>query len=351
MAHEWYAGVLNQSSWHGLESVEAMPDADTMIRRGLETGAWPASVDMREVRTVDGLYVPGQAVVATYADGSVRAHGTVKDRYHPLDPRQWQETVKAACKAGAIPAGAFALNGGARVLATFELPSGNGIKPYLNIVDSMDGELAFQAGGTCVRVVCANTLSMSMGRDSAEWGWAKHTRSLSDRVGLIQGAVEAYIKAGSTVHALYQAAKDTAVHKDDAMAIFDRLFPPAAEDDSKAKATRADNARSSAARAMARPENAEGSSLATIWNAATWLVDRDEVGRAKPVRGGADALGSMLFGSRGDRVQEIEAVIREALVPVIDAQTGETRHITAPEAHAHGVDYGQIGRSLIDDML
>jgi len=272
MSHEWHAGVLNKSSWHGLEIVRDMRTAHDLIRAGEETKAYPVAVNLESMVTASGLAVPGSAVVATYADDSRVAHSAVGNRYTPLDPKEWRATIEAAVKAGAKPAGALALRKGTRVLATFEIPGGNGgtgIRNYLNLVDSLDGTLHFMAGGTSVRTVCANTLAASMNADGKDYAKIRHTASINDRADVLRKAIEAHVKEGEAVANLYRETVKAELSRPEAERIFDLLFPAAAEGDSKRMATRKENKRAEAARAMHLPENNEGRSVATIWNAAT----------------------------------------------------------------------------------
>jgi hypothetical protein len=353
MAHEWNAGVLTQSSWHGLESVEALPDAETMIRRGEETGAWPTAVSLEKMVTASGLKVPGSAVVAEYLSGDRIAHSAVGNKYRPLDVKEWRETVRAAVKAGAKPAGAFSLRGGSRVLATFEIPGGNhgsGLANHLNIVDALDGSLMHIAGGSTIRVVCANTLAVAMGgrksKDAAANGFAtiRHTASINDRVAALREAIEVHIQTGEKVRDTYSKAREARLAKPDAEAIFAKLFPLATEEERKQSprmATKLENAHNAAIKAMMRSENFEGPTLASIWNAATWMVDRDEDGKSRPCRGDADKLDSLLFGTRADRIAEVQSIIEVVLAD------GTFAKMTAPEAATHGVDSKQIGKSLL----
>jgi hypothetical protein len=348
MAHEWHAGVLNASSWHGLEVVREMTTAKDLIAAGEETKAYPLAVALEKMKTVSGLEVPGSAVVATYAGNKRIAHSAVGGKYTPLNPKEWRATIEAAVKAGARPAGAFALRGGTRVLATFEIPGGNGgtgIRNYLNLVDSLDGSIAFSAGGTSIRTVCANTLAASFSADGKGYAKVKHTASINDRSEYIRSAIEAHVKQGDEIAKLYREAKKTALDRDQAVAIINALFPAPEKGDSQKLATRKKNTRAEAAKAMHRPENNDGTNLATIWNAATWLVDRDADGNAKAARGDADKLDSLLFGQRNKRVNEIRNIIQ-----VIMAD-GSIRDMDAFEAHKSGVDVSQSGKSLLDIML
>jgi hypothetical protein len=354
MSHEWNAGVLIKSSWHKLESVEALPDAATMIRRGQETGAWPVSLGLETMTTETGLVVPGQCITADYHSGERRAHRAVSEGYHFLDPKEWAATIEAAVAAGARPAGAFALGShGGRLVATFEIDStgrGSGaLRNYLNLFDSIDSTLSFGGMGTSIRTVCANTMSMAFAKDGKGAARIRHTRTINDRAELLREAIEAHVKEGAAIADLYAQARETQLHKDDFAQLMDRLFPVPAEDDAKttkAKRTRALKKRAEAARAASIPCNDEGPTAATLWNAATYLVDRDAEGEFRKVRGSGGALDAMLFGTRGKRVEAIRKVMIDVLRP-----DGTVESVPADEAAAAGIDHAQIGRSLMDDML
>lgn len=343
-----YAAVFTASTWHRLEKLQAMNTAADLINAGEKICAFPTNVVLESMTTTTGLAVPGNAVVADYIDGSRVAHSAVGNRYTPLDPSEWRATIEAAVKAGATPAGAFALNGGSKVLATFEIPGGNGgtgIKNYLNLVDSLDGSTKFLAGGTSIRTVCANTLSASMRKDGKGYAGLRHTASINDKAEILRTAIETHVKEGETLTSLYREATKAHADRGDLEKMFDLFFPKGKDGDSQRLKTRLENKRAEGSRAMLRPENNEGATLATVWNAATWLVDRTDSGSARSARGGADSIESMLFGSRGKRIEEIRSIVEVVLA------TGEVVEMEASEAASHGVDAGQIGRSMLADML
>jgi len=63
-------------------------------------------------------------------------------------------------------------------------------------------------------------------------------------------------------------------------------------------------------------------------------------------RGGRETMvDSMLFGQRAKKVQDVGA-----LVEVIMAD-GSAEHMSVFECQQEGIDDGQIGASLLDDML
>ena len=181
MSHEWDRGILNASSWHGLEDVGEMIGAEGMIAAGEFTGAWPTALRFDTIRTAGGLTAPGRAIVATYKGHADRCLSVVGDRYRATTPDEWRVLVRAATAAGAQPTGAFSLRDGSRVLATFAVGQANGLRTFLNLVDSFDGSMRLTCGTTSVRTVCANTLAMSLKSDGAGMAKLRHVSSLEQK--------------------------------------------------------------------------------------------------------------------------------------------------------------------------
>lgn len=344
MAHEWFRGVLNASSWHGLEEIGIMPDCDAMIAHADRSGAWPTTVRFEGVQTIAGLKAPGRAVVATYAQHPESCLAVVGDRYRATSAEEWRSLVKAATAAGAKPTGAFSLREGSRVLATFEVGTSNGLRTQLVLADAFDGSMRLTCGFSSIRVVCANTLSAAMSADGHGMAQLRHTASLETKVNVLAESIATAVANGDKVRNAYHAAETMQLTKAQAIDVFDRLFPAAPKDAEKTAITRADNVRADARRAMSRSENNAGPTLATLWNASTWLVDREADGTARKVRGG-DALDSMLFGTRGERVTEIAHIVEVIL------KDGTVQSVPAHDAIGMGVDPKILGKSLVDDLL
>lgn len=353
MAHEWHKGILTSSSWHGLETVGVIPDAASMIHKGEALGAWPQRLEKLPVRALleNGETLTSRAdkaVIAHYAQHPSAIVGTVGKRYRELAVTEWRELVRAACAAGARPTGAFALAGGSKVLGTFEIDSGNagksGVSTQLLLCDSFDGSAKLTAGTTSIRVVCANTLAAAMRADGAGMAQLRHTASLEDRIPALCAAIESAIATGAKVRGLLDQAAQTPVPKADALALIDELWPEAPETASPRARTIADNERREARAAMRLDINNEGPVLSTLWNAATYLVDRSADGRARQTRGG-DRLESMLFGSRNQRLEEIQTIIE------VYMRDGSIVAMPAREAAEAGVDPRQVGRAVIADLL
>jgi hypothetical protein len=351
MAHQWDRGVKAYSTWHGLEEIGAMQTAIEQIEHGERSGAWPTTVDFADLFAGSAL-IPvdrsvGRAVRASYTDHPTRIVGVVGARYHATTPERWRTLCHAAVEAGGKPTGAFSLRGGTRVVATFALEA-NGIETHLLLADSFDGSLRLTCGVTEVDVVCANTLSVALSSDGESMAQLRHTRSLDGKAMALQGVLKEAIQHGKSVRELVAKAQDTRLDRSQAQAMFDALFPEAPKDASKTAQTKAENARHDARLAAALPINRRGAqpgTLATLWNAATYLVDRRPDGSARELRGGADALDSMLFGARGKRVQEVQETIEVFL------RDGTVKEMTVAQAvEAGALDKRQLLESMINDL-
>lgn len=315
MAHMWDRGVLNKSSWHGLEEIGDLPNADALILAGETSGAYPVKIAFEAMQTEGGLPVPAKAIRADYAKHDPRVLGVVGDRYQATTPEEWRELIRAACKAGAQPTGAFSLRDGSRVLATFEVGVSNGLRTNLVLADAFDGSLKLHGGSTDIRVVCANTLKAALS-ESDDWAKIRHTSSLSGKVSLLKDSIGRAIEQGQAIREAFEQASKIKLSNVQAQVVFDALFPPAEFDAGKAGKTRAENDRRDAVNAMANPVNNVGNTLASLWNAATFLVDRKADGSPRPCRGNADMLDSLLFGARGKRLGEIGEIINGAMASV-----------------------------------
>lgn len=344
-------GILDKSSWHGLEEVGEMADAVAMIAAGERTGAWPIKIDLSDLFVIKHrpgqgahLKAPGKGVLATYREHEPRCLGTVGDRYRPTAPKKWRDLVRAACSAGAKPTGAFSLKNGAKILATFEVARDDETTTQLLLLDSFDGSTQLCVGFTVIRVVCANTLAISLKLDGKGMAKVRHTTNMDHRIEMLERAIETAIESGKAVVDEYNRAKDTMLTGAQAQAVFDALFPPPDPESAPIAQTKAYNARLDATTAAQLPQNKVGKPgcLGNLLNAATWLVDRKADGNP---RSNGDRLNTLLSGQRGKRLAEIRYQIQIAM------SDGTTRAMDVPDAIELGVDSEQIGKVLLDDML
>jgi hypothetical protein len=324
--HEWDRGVLNASSWHGLEEIGTFTDAESMLMHGYASGAWPLSIEKEALRTVSGVNLDSHvSITASYQAHPTRSVGVVQGRYHHTEPSKWAELCRAATLAGAKPTGAFSLREGSIILATFEVNGRNdGIATNLMICDSFNGSQKLSCGTTSVRVVCANTMTAAFQQDGAGMAKLRHTASLNEQINILRGNIGVALQTGEKLRELYRTASNVQLTRESAKAAFDALFPEAPADASKAAITRAENERTEARQAAVLAVNKVGSlpaNLGTLWNAATYLVDRKPDGSKRETKGDSDMLDSLLFGTRAKRVTEIHDLI-SSIVSVPEVQIG-----------------------------
>lgn len=356
MAHEWDRGVLKASSWHGLEQVDAtMATAADLISHGERSGAFPIALTTTPVLAFHGGQTlrseHDRAIVADYAAHAPRIVGRVGGRYTPLAPADFRTLIHAACDAGAKPAGAFSLADGRRVLATFEVDRGQAgrageIVSHFSLCDSYDGTKKLQVIQSSTRVVCANTLAIARSEARGTMLEVRHTASIADKVPAMASAIDEAIKSGRAMREAFAERADRRLSRTETEALLDKLFPLADDRDSAHKRTQAENKRADAVRAMTLAVNDVGPTVATVQNAATWLVDRNADGTPRASRGGSDRLDNLIHGSRGQRIQEIETVIE------VFMRDGSVKQVTASEAlKTPGISPEVVGRAVLSDIL
>jgi len=186
MAHEieslMYAG---ETPWHKLgKKVAGLQTAEEAIAAaGLD---W--DVELAEIFTKSGA-VFKKAVdfraVRRVKDNKV--YGVVSPKYQPIqnkDAFSFFDEVVGGKKAVYETAGS--LRGGQRIWMLANLKGnvgvkGDEVKRYLTLTNSHDGTLALQMFFSPVRVVCMNTLRMSLARASNSF-YCRHTRGALDRI-------------------------------------------------------------------------------------------------------------------------------------------------------------------------
>jgi hypothetical protein len=174
----------------------------------------------------------------------------------------------------------------------------------------------------------------------------RHTATLPEKINALCEAIPNAIATGETMKAMIAKAERMTLTRDSAQVMFDKLFPEAPKDASSSMQTRAKNARHEALLAAALPMNNVGGigNVATLWNAATFLVDRNANGTARKMRGESDALNSMLLGERGKRVAQIQNVIEVVM------RDGTVAMMTAPEAIDAGCDAQSVSAKISENV-
>lgn len=318
----WKPEVINNSSWNGLKNVGELQTADDLIEYAEERGIWPSAVSL-EPLVCQGITAREKAVVGLYRNEVKRptilgihgGHSRVDFNFTAIERRN--RLIQAVVDAGGKPTGAFSLAGGRKYVASFQVNGfESGIVTNFLIVDSYDGTCKLGVGTTSLRIFCANQISAARIRDGKDWASSSHSKSLDFNVEVMAKEISQSLEMGQSMREMYEAAKAKLLTAKQYQAAFDALFPEVKQVDEGKRAigvTRSENIRIAARTVASNVINFEGEhSLATLWNAATYLVDRETDGTAK-IHGKADGLDSMIFGARGRKVAEIQSIVERYL--------------------------------------
>ena len=151
---------------------------DALVLAGLD---W--EVEQKEIRTEDGVSVPGYRANVRSNDGKVL--GVVSDRYSVVQNREAFAFTDGLLGTGVKYETAGSLMGGKRVWMLAKLPDkyiiqGDRISPYLVFSNSHDGSGSIKVALTPIRVVCNNTC---MALQTAQRSWStKHTGDIENRM-------------------------------------------------------------------------------------------------------------------------------------------------------------------------
>jgi len=185
MAHEienmFY---MNETPWHRLGTrVIEIPTADeAIVAAGLN---W--KVETKPLYMADGTQVPNKAVVRD-SDNSVL--GVVGANYQPLQNKDAFNFFNPFVESGlATFETAGSLRQGKRVwiLAKINkdpmtIVSNDIVEKYVLLAHGHDGLMSVRVGFTPIRVVCANTLAMSVNNEGSSLLRVKHTKNLQDNL-------------------------------------------------------------------------------------------------------------------------------------------------------------------------
>ncbi len=190
MSHEVESMFSVKSTpWHGLGKVlEAAPTPEAaIVAAGLD---W--EVALKSMQTADGLAIPGHKAVVRGSDNHVL--GVVGDKYTPVQNAKAFAFFQPFLDSGvATLETAGSLRDGKRVwiLAKvagdpIEIVANDPVERFILLAHGHDGSLAMRIGFTPVRVVCANTLAMSMTDNASKLLRIKHTKRIADAMTEIQ---------------------------------------------------------------------------------------------------------------------------------------------------------------------
>ncbi|WP_255539493.1 DUF932 domain-containing protein [Polynucleobacter sp. JS-Safj-400b-B2] len=173
----------NEKPWHGLgQNVPEGADIETWRKlAGLD---W--DINRSVVQFMNGSMHNYDDFNVLYRSDSNAALSVVGQNYKVVQPKEVLEFFRdLVSQDGFTIETAGSLKGGRRIWALAktnldgEIVDGDFFKTYLLLVTSCDGGLATTAQFTSVRVVCNNTLQMSLGQDSVGQVKVRHNSTFN----------------------------------------------------------------------------------------------------------------------------------------------------------------------------
>ena len=181
MAHElenmFYIG---EAPWHKLG--KKLNNAPT-IKEGIIWAGLDWSVALEPLYLQDGTLTEANATVRS-SDRSIL--GIVGNRYTVLQNRDAFNWFEPFLDLGIELESAGSLQGGrkvwilAKIPGTLEIVKNDIVDKYVLLTNSHDGSMAIHAGFTPIRVVCMNTLNMSISKKGSKLLKVKHTISANN---------------------------------------------------------------------------------------------------------------------------------------------------------------------------
>lgn len=172
---------VREKPWHGLgtQVKEAPTSSEALIYAGLN---W--QVTQEDVYTENGRKIFGYKVNTRSTDET--ALGIVSDRYKVVQNEDAFRFTDDLLGEGVVYETAGALQGGRKVWMLARMPekyiiAGDEITPYMVVMNSHDGSSGIKVAMTPIRVVCQNTLNLSLNTAKRIWT-TKHTENVMSRV-------------------------------------------------------------------------------------------------------------------------------------------------------------------------
>ena len=188
------------SAWHSLGTV--FPNLVTKEQAIAIAMPWNAeSFEMllpsRQVLEKTGIQITTNRTgrFAILRSDTAKTIGFVGEGYEVLQPSEMFDFMEGVNVKGFETAGA--LKNGSVLFLTAPvgeinvLGSGDITKTYLNFLNSFDGSIAAQVHMSGVRIVCRNTMNMSLSSANGRTLKFKHTKSLHDRMSQAQNIMAA----------------------------------------------------------------------------------------------------------------------------------------------------------------
>ena len=184
---------VNQTPWHGLG--QRLIEVPT-IQEGIAAAGLDWTVSLKPLVTKEtGMDVPA---MATFRNDNEKVLGVVGPNYKPLQNIEAFNFFQPVLEQGlATLETAGSLRDGKRVWILAKLKGdpiniakGDDILKYALLSNSHDGTMAVRVGFTPIRVVCANTLSMSHNNAQSQLIRVRHSGNVVENLELIRETMD-----------------------------------------------------------------------------------------------------------------------------------------------------------------
>lgn len=224
MAHEFTTGFFaEKAAWHGLGTV--LPEgSDTLYDVELALEASGCGFHTKKVPTF--INVNGEVRETGYYS-TVRTDtgailGNVGERYQVLqtvDQFRWfqpfLDTKEVSFEACMALRGGSVVSVLARIQREDEKVGNDHIRKYLLLASSHDGSLATNVGYSPQRVVCMNTLKMSLKDANSALFKIRHTKNQHDALTQVQQTIDLIDREFKATAEQYQKLADCGIKMDD----------------------------------------------------------------------------------------------------------------------------------------
>jgi phage/plasmid-like protein (TIGR03299 family) len=278
---------------------------------GLDTECEKRPIYIQGKNEVDGIPVIGSQVEGKYAvvrTDDEKVLGVVGESYNIIQNRECFDFLDSIVGEGqALYHTAGSLFGGTRIFITLRLPNDcvvgdEPIQRYVLLATSHDGSMALTARMTGVRVVCANTLAVAVGRETQQCITIRHTQSYKDKVAearRVLGLADLYYQH---MEREFNKMLDATMRESDLSRFVNQLFP----DTKKAKdgnliASTATTKKRDRIKELAHAGRGNEAVAGTRWSAfqaITEFVTHERTPNTSPGKAQDDVrFNSMMFGS------------------------------------------------------
>lgn len=231
MAHEIMErdGVVlaGKSAWHGLgKVVESAPTpGEALSLAGLD---WKIEQHPLVAVGEGGERISIESHVANIRSDTRESLAVVTSGYTPVQNAKLSEIAAALAEGGDVVRceSAGSIRNGRKVWfllrgASFSVRGKDEIHPYILLANAHDGTQALRAICTTVRVVCSNTLHMSLARGGKAAGYTfRHTSGIEVKAEEIKKTLGLYNKALENTQGAIEALSAREVKREDVQAFF-----------------------------------------------------------------------------------------------------------------------------------